>query len=88
MVATIAGSTGGAILRQNPANISLADVYGLVKEDSPFGMHANDPNPNCPVGGKIQNVLVDVYAEIDQQMIKSLATTSIQNIWDRIQASS
>ncbi len=88
MVTTIAGSNGGAKLRQKPENISLADVYGLIKEDSPFGMHANAPNPNCPIGGKIQGVLADVYAEIDEQMVEALAVTSIQDILERVLASS
>jgi len=87
MVTTIAGSNGGAKLRQNPADISLADVYALVKEDSPFGMHANAPNPQCPIGGKIQGVLTDVYAEIDEQMVEALAVTSIQDILERVLAS-
>ncbi len=87
MVTTIAGSNGGAVLRQKPADISLADVYVLIKEDSPFGMHANTPNPHCPIGGKIQGVLAEVYAELDEQMLDALSTTSIQDILERIMAS-
>ena len=86
VVTTIAGSNGGAVLRQNPANINLGDVYKLVKEDSLFGMHVNDPNPNCPVGSNIQDVLATVYADADRQVIESLSATSIQDVWERILA--
>jgi len=86
LVTTVAGSNGGAVLRQDPASISLGDVYLLVKGDSLFGMHVNDPNPNCPVGSNIQNVLADVYTEADQQVYDSLSATSIQDVWERILA--
>ena len=85
-VTTISGSNGGAILHQDAAKISLGDVYLLLKEASLFGMHASTPNPTCPVGGNIQAVLTDVYAETDRRLVESLTTVSIQDIWERIQA--
>ena len=85
-VATIPGANGGAVLRRDAAKISLGDVYLLVREESLFGMHINTPNPNCPVGSNIQDVLADVYTETDHRVIESLSAISIQDVWERILA--
>ncbi|SDN89092.1 Rrf2 family protein [Psychrobacillus sp. OK028] len=50
---------GGATLQRNLADITLLDVYKaveVVEDGELFQMHEN-PNPNCPVGANIQDVL-------------------------------
>ena len=61
LVVTTPGCTGGARLAKDAAQITLDDVYQLVRQDTFFGLHANAPNPHCPVGRNIQGVLLDVF---------------------------
>ena len=65
LVETAPGSNGGAKLSKAAADITLNDVYQVVKSETLFGLHAKAPNPCCPVGRNIQAVLVDVFDEMD-----------------------
>ena len=80
LVETIPGSTGGARLNRSASGISLSDIYQLVKKEMLFGLHAKSPNPNCPVGRNIQDVLGEVYDEMDTLLDESLSRTSIADI--------
>ena len=85
LVNTIPGSNGGATLRKDARQISLADILDIVKEDC-LGKHANPPNPNCPVGGNIQKVMLNIHKELDDSITETLAKRSINDIWEEIQA--
>ena len=85
LVNTIPGSNGGATLRKDASQISLADILDIVKEDC-LGKHANPPNPNCPVGGNIQKVMLNIHKELDDSITETLAKRSINDIWEEIQA--
>ncbi len=84
LVETASGSNGGAKLSKAAAEITLNDVYQVVKSDTLFGLHAKVPNPGCPVGRNIQAVLVDVFDEMDALLAGGLSGTSIANILDRV----
>lgn len=84
LVETLPGSTGGAVLRKPADSITLADVYQITKHDLPFGLHPNQPNPQCLVGRNIQNVLIDHFEETDRLIVEKLSRTSIQDILDRV----
>ena len=85
LVETTPGSNGGATLRKDASQISLADILDIVKEDC-LGKHANPPNPNCPVGGNIQKVMLNIHKELDDSITETLAKRSINDIWEEIQA--
>ena len=85
LVETIPGSKGGAVLSKSPKQISLTDVFEIVKEDC-LGEHANPPNPNCPVGGNIQKVMRNIHKELDDLITETLAKKSINDIWEEIKA--
>ncbi len=84
LVATVPGSAGGAQLKRNAVDITLDDVYQLVKSDTLFGLHAKTPNPHCPVGRNIQVVLVEIFDEMDALLAEGLSRTSIADILARV----
>ena len=84
LVETIPGSTGGARLSLAAADITLGDVYQLVKSETLFGLHAKTPNPHCPIGRNIQAILVDIYDEMDTLLYKELSSTSIADMLARV----
>ena len=84
LVETIPGSAGGARLSLAAEDITLGDVFQLVKSETLFGLHAKTPNPHCPIGRNIQAILVDIYDEMDTLLYKELSSTSIADMLARV----
>ncbi len=61
----------GATLVRNLEDITLLDVYRaaveVVEDGELFQMHEN-PNPNCPVGANIQDVLELILVQVQDAM--------------------
>ena len=84
LVETVPGCAGGVMLKKDASQIMLDDIYQLVKTDTLFGLHPNEPNPHCPVGRNIQGVLVELFGQMDSLITDCLAKVSIQDIKERI----
>ena len=66
--------TGGAYLVKNVEDITMLDIYkavGSVEDGQLFQIHEN-PNPNCPIGANIQEVINISLIEAQQAMEKVL----------------
>lgn len=73
------GVGGGWQLAADPATITLADVWRAVQRDDPLlGLH--DANPNCTVGQRIQDALVDVNRRAATAVEAELELTTIQEL--------
>jgi DNA-binding IscR family transcriptional regulator len=75
---TIARGTGGAFLARALENITLLDVYQAVgaREEGLFNFQDN-PNPSCPVGSNIHNVLDGYLDEAQNALEDSLRKVSL-----------
>ncbi|WP_141604089.1 Rrf2 family transcriptional regulator [Terrilactibacillus laevilacticus] len=70
----------GAVLARNPDQITLLDVYRAVEpRDELFSIH-EDPNPNCPVGKRIQGSLDHIFHHAQSMMESELSKTTIKDI--------
>lgn len=71
-------------LSTSPQNITILDVYNAINMDHDL-LHV-DPktNPECIVGGNIQDTLNDVYAEIQDTAFQQMKSVSIQDIVDGV----
>lgn len=79
------GRAGGYRLRRDPREVTLWDVYQVFREEEgPFALHAKKPNPQCPIGGRIQKHLKAVYAETDDSMRKVLSKSTLASLRERI----
>lgn len=80
---TVARGTGGAEIIKNLKDISLLDIYRAVeclgKTGRLFSFHEN-PNPNCPVGAHIHQVLDQKLDKIQQTMEAELSQTSLEQV--------
>ena len=76
---------GGAHLIQDPATITLLDIYRAVEsvEGSLFGFHDN-PNPACPVGRAIEPLLTTKLDEAQNALEESLAQTTLADLLSQI----
>jgi len=75
-------------LTKAPLDISLLDIYDSVEKDHHL-LHADKKtNPNCLIGGNIQNVLEQTYAALQQKVEAEMAAISLQSIIEGIQTES
>ena len=80
---SVARGTGGTEIVKELKDISLLDVYQAVeclgKTGQLFSFHDN-PNPNCPVGAHIHDVLDQKLERIQQAMEAELGQTSLEQV--------
>ncbi|SDH85907.1 transcriptional regulator, BadM/Rrf2 family [Alteribacillus persepolensis] len=76
--------TAGAVIARPPDSIRLLDIYEAVFSDNAlFSVHEN-PNPNCPVGKRIQETLDDTFVRVEEAMKTELANQSLQDITEHL----
>ncbi|WP_174615082.1 Rrf2 family transcriptional regulator [Virgibacillus ihumii] len=72
----------GVGITKDPAEITLLDVYKAVDESGQsFAVHEN-PNPNCLVGGRIQDTLEKKFAAAQQAMENELANQTLADVME------
>lgn len=73
---------GGATLQRNLKDMTLLDVYRaveVVEDGELFQMHEN-PNPNCPVGANIQDVLELILVRAQDAMEAVLKEITMEEL--------
>lgn len=79
----VARGTGGAALAKTVDEISLLDIYQAVeclgKTGQLFGFH-DHPNPACPIGHNIHDILDGKLAAIQIAMEKEMAQTTLKDV--------
>lgn len=77
-----ARGTGGTSAAKPPEEISLLDIYQAVEcveGDELFHFHEN-PNPQCPVGRNIHNILDKRLKKAQEALKQELASTTIADL--------
>ena len=77
------GANGGWRLVRQPAEISLREVYSAISHEDVFAMHKH-PNPDCPIGGNIQQTLSNVFGEAQMAMEMALEKFSVADILELV----
>ncbi len=77
----------GARLARPLAEISLLDVYRAVEGDEAglFSIHPR-PNPQCPVGARIQGTLTRLFAAAEDALHARLAGITLAQVVRRLKA--
>ena len=58
----------------------MVQVHDAIGPEPPFGLHASEPNLECPVGKGIRPALSRVYGGIEQTMRRELAAISVADV--------
>jgi len=66
LVLTRKGKEGGSRLNRPGADISMADVYALVKNTEVLGRKNRHTNPECPIGKQINAELDGLFVQTDK----------------------
>lgn len=81
---TSKAGTPGSKLTRGPEKITLLDVYKAVHlEKVLFSIHEK-PNPNCPVGKKIQGTLDITFDSVQTAMENELENKTLQDVIDQL----
>ena len=80
LVVSQSGACGGTQLARKPKDINLLDVYRAVSSGELFELHRQKPNPNCPVGGNIEQVLSSLQINVNKAIDKELAKYNLQDV--------
>lgn len=71
-------------LAKKPAEISLYDIFLAIEGDALLFSIDKQTNPQCIVGGNIQETLNEYYQQAENAAKAKLAGTSLQDIIDTI----
>lgn len=83
----VARGTGGTTLAKPLGEITFLDIYRAVEcvdNGDLFHFHEN-PNPGCPVGGNIHNILDDKLQRVQSAMDRELASITLEDVKTDIQ---
>jgi DNA-binding IscR family transcriptional regulator len=73
------GKNGGTKLSKAASNITLKEIFEVTFENIGLGYAKNEPNPDCPVGKKINQNLDVLYAEMNQKVCEQLEGISLED---------
>jgi Rrf2 family protein len=80
LVKSVAGRSGGFELNRDAGDITLADVYFAVEDETVFRMHKIDPKSECPVAAQLGKILSAPLRAAECALHSSLAKTSIRDV--------
>ena len=74
----------GTRLARPLSKITLLDVYRAVEDETRlFSLHPR-PNPECPVGARIEGALSEVFTEAEDAMHTKLAGVTLEQLVRRL----
>ena len=80
LVHVLAGRAGGYALARPAHQITLADVFAAVNAEPLFPMPDRAPNPDCPVGANIHQVLDGPLRQARDALETRLAQTTLAQV--------
>ncbi|MBF7090059.1 Rrf2 family transcriptional regulator [Flavobacterium sp. ALJ2] len=72
------GKNGGTRLLKPASEITLLDIFKITFDTVNLGYAKNQPNPDCPVGKKINENLDLLYADINEKINVQLSTVTLE----------
>jgi Rrf2 family protein len=85
LVKSTAGRSGGFELDRLADNVTLADIYDAVEDETVFRMNKLDPDSKCPVASQMRAFLVPKLRAAEIALTKALHGTTLQEVAGSIQ---
>ncbi|MBP4138244.1 Rrf2 family transcriptional regulator [Flavobacterium geliluteum] len=73
------GKNGGTKLTVDPSSITLKAIFEMTFETINLGYAKNTPNPECPVGKKINQNLSNLYTNINRKISLQLEDITLED---------
>lgn len=81
-IISVKAGSGGSQLLKEPKDITLFDVYeAVVEEKDLFRLHEN-PNPECPVGRYVHQILDVRLSALQQKFLDEMKGVTLQDLLD------
>lgn len=77
------GKNGGVRLLISPEKITLEEVFKITFDKASLGFSKNEPNPECPVGKKINHNLDELYNNLNQTISKQLQKVTLADFVEK-----
>jgi Rrf2 family protein len=86
LVNSTEGAGGGSVLARPADRITLADVFYAVEQGELFSLPRNKPNPACPVGKSVQDVLGGHVARFEKEMGRQMKQVTVADLLNGVRA--
>lgn len=73
------GKNGGTKLSKDASEITLKEIFELTFDNINLGYAKNQPNPDCPVGKKVNQNLAELYADINEKVGLQLKKITLED---------
>ncbi|MDR7210742.1 Rrf2 family transcriptional regulator [Flavobacterium piscis] len=73
------GKNGGTKLSKAASNITLKEIFEMTFDNINLGYAKNQPNPDCPVGKKINQNLAELYANMNEKVSLQLTNITLED---------
>ncbi|MCD0467531.1 Rrf2 family transcriptional regulator [Flavobacterium sp. ENC] len=73
------GKNGGTKLSKKASAITLKEIFELTFDNINLGYAKNQPNPDCPVGKKVNQNLAELYADINENVGLQLKKITLED---------
>ena len=83
LVEVVAG-VGGAKLVKDPEKITLQEIFNAVEDDEDLFHIQDNPNPQCPVGRNIQQVLGRRLSTVKEHMLEDFSGITLADLLNDI----
>jgi Rrf2 family protein len=80
LVETQKGRGGGMRLAKPAETITMAEIYRAVETAEPLHLPHTEPNPACPVGSAMKDILSGIFARAESAMQSELEKTLLSEV--------
>ena len=80
LVTSVAGRSGGFLLNRKACDMTLADIYAAVEDDTVFRMHKIGPESECPFAAQLGKVLAPRLKSAENALTASLNGTKLSEV--------
>ncbi len=78
------GVGGGACLAKSPAEVTLAEIYLALDENSLFDVPQLQEAHQCVLGKIVRPVLSEVLGEVEKNLLESLRKITLADVIERV----
>src|SRR5215469_573639 len=86
LVDTCKGAGAGSRLNCSPRRINMAQVFRAVEVAETFATPSRRPNPDCPVGQCMREMLEEMFRSAQQAMEQDLERTTLADVIESVKA--
>lgn len=81
-IVSVRNGKGGASIIKDLKDITMLDVFQAVEKERALFRYHDNPNPDCPVGRHVHEILNDTLCGIQDSMYAQMRSVTLQDLAD------